>query len=41
MEKIKNLSLDVSAVEYNIETPCIICGEGVPVFGNDSRPKVC
>lgn len=41
MKKFETVSLDVSAVECNIETPCIICGEGVPVFGDYSRPKVC
>ena len=37
MKKFKTVSLDVPAVECNIETPCII----VPVFGDYSRPKVC
>ena len=41
MEKFKTVSLDVSAFECNIETPCIICGDGVPVFGDYSKPKVC
>ena len=35
------LSVDISVAENNIETPCIICGEGVPAFGDYGRPKVC
>ena len=42
MEETKEfISVNISATECNIETPCIICGEGVPVFGNYNRPKVC
>ena len=24
-----------------IETPCLICGEGIPVWFGDYRPKIC
>lgn len=35
------VSVKIDAVQYNIETPCLICGEGVPVFGNIYAPKIC
>lgn len=40
-ETKKYISVDISVVENNIETPCVICGDGVPVFGYGYSPKVC
>ena len=30
-----------SFFEYDIETPCLICGEGVPVHRYHNKPKIC
>jgi len=34
-------SFKTESVESNIKTPCLICGEGVPVFGSCYAPKIC
>lgn len=36
---IRKCDLEMQAVE--IETPCLICGEGVPVFDFGNAPKIC
>lgn len=38
---VKNSVVDMSPVEIEIETPCLICGEGIPAWLGDYRPKVC
>ena len=37
--KISELILDVSSIE--LETPCLICGEGVPTSHYGYAPKIC
>ena len=36
---IASVKIDCTAVE--IGTPCLICGESVPVFGGHYAPKIC
>ena len=31
----------IKEVLYELETPCLICGEGVPIWVTDTRPKIC
>jgi hypothetical protein len=35
------VSAKIEDVKCSIETPCLICGEGVPVFGSYYTPKIC
>ena len=41
MENEKNTTIRIDAFQAEIETPCLICGEGVPVFGSCYVPKIC
>lgn len=33
--------IKIKAEAIQIKTPCLICGEGVPVFGFGYSPKIC
>ena len=35
------VSMKIEAVQNNIGTPCLICGEAVPVLYNCYSPKIC
>lgn len=35
------LSVKIEATKCEIGTPCLICGEGIPVFGSYYVPKIC
>jgi uncharacterized protein (DUF983 family) len=42
MENEKNTTtVIIDAFQAAVEAPCLICGEGVPVFGSYYAPKVC
>ena len=34
-------TLKIEDADCGSETPCLICGEGVPVFGYGYAPKIC
>lgn len=36
-----SVSVKIEAVQSEIVTPCLICGEGIPVFGSFYVPKIC
>ena len=34
-------TITVKVPNLDIRTPCLICGEGVPVFSYEISPKIC
>ena len=35
------LNVKIEATHYEVETPCLICGEVVPTFRYCYAPKIC
>ena len=35
------VTVKIEATHYEVETPCLICGEGILVFGSYYAPKIC